>query len=1088
MAVSQAQIVDLLYKQAFGVTKTDTATNKSPSNENIPSPLLLRGDTLWTQANQIPGTAAATAGIVQAYVGVNAVQCTADNTTVPIGGIYPTWLTSLTYWIPSEFGSTYTAQVWIDNPGVSDPTATGTQIFAAGSGGTGQYYYNYQSGVLNFIGETIPAGLTAGKVLYIVGYRYIGLLGVTNLPSGTSIGNISISGSTISSKSGTNANITITPDGTGVVVFTKDISSTANISAGNLSLTGNANITGNISANYLSGNGSGITGVTASSADKLSNGNSTVNVLSNGNVTFNIANTANGNVPISNVVVVSSNGINVAGTLTVTGNINGANVNGNISGNISGNVTISGPNTGVVFNDSNLANSSYGFTFDKTSNIANIANTLNIGNVLNVTGAINAFSTLSLTGNISLGNLYENQITNLSNSSLQISGGYNNASGQLTLYTGSATDSATIILSASSNSIATQADLFTFNNRANNQVLLTISNSATSATNFSTGTLVANGGIGANGNVYANGTINATGNITASALISPTLTSNSTTLTLSAASGGDNNVILVPGGSNGAVSVSSKKIVNLATPTLDYDAATKLYVDTVAQGLHVHAPANLATATTLASTLGIAPGNVAYYNGASGVGATLTFTGNTLTSLDGNAVTSGMRLLIKNEANAVWNGVYSIGANASLITRAVGEDTDGEMNGGDFIFVTTGAVYADTGWVQTTDNVVIGTSNIVWNQFSGSGTYTANNSAGLVLIGTQFNAKVDGNINPTTAFDSNGNIYVPAGAAFTTPNIGAATGTSVSVSAGVTANTLTANLTLSVTGNANVGNLGTTGLITASGNVTGGNLITSGIVTATGNGTFGNISTTGSGGNISGANVVSANTFSGNLLATTANISGNTITSNLTVNLAIEGNIANFSGNITSNLLMTANTVKVTSLNTANAIVYTDSTGNLKQNANLTFSGTELTVTGTANISGTATVGNLSTSGNLSANVYTANTVGIGNTTITANTVTTNLATANQTIATFQLTGSNVTGIEFLVKGIDSVSATAKYSVATVLAVTDGANVDYTIYSTVRIGTTTGSLAVNIVSGNVALQVTPSSSNATVWTTQIRTI
>jgi len=1091
MAVSQAQIVDLLYKQAFGVTKTDTATNKSPSNENIPSPLLLRGDTLWTQANQIPGTAAATAGIVQAYTGVNAVECTADNTTVPIGGIYPTWLTSLTYWIPSEFGSTYTAQVWIDNPGAANPTLTGTQIFAAGSGGTGQYYYNYQSGVLNFIGETIPAGLTSGKVLYIVGYRYIGLLGVTNLPSGTNIGNISITGSTISSMSGSNANITITPDGTGVVVFTKDISSTANISANNMSLTGNANITGNISANYITGNGSGLTGVTATSADKLSNGNSTVNVLANGNVTFNIANTANGNVPISNVLVVSSNGINVAGTLTVTGNINGANVNGNISGNISGNVTISGPNTGVVFNDSNLANSSYGFTFDKTSNIANIANTLNIGNVLTVNGAINAFSTLSLTGNISLGNLYENQITNLSNSTLQISGGYNNASGILNLFTGSATDSAKIILSAASNSIATQADLFTFNNRANNQVLLTISNSSTSATNFSTGALVTNGGIGANGNVYANGTINATGNITASALISPTLTSNSTTLTLSAAAGGDNNVILVPAGANGAVSVSSKKIVNLATPTLDYDAATKKYVDDVSQGLNIHDAAMAATTNNLATLTG---GTITYNNGTAGVGANLVLTGSPTANFtsanvfDGNVTLSATnRLLVKNETNAAYNGIYVV-SNATVLTRADDYNTVPEIEAGDFVFVTGGTTYDNTGWVQTSTVVIVGTDPIEFTQFSGAGTYTANNSAGLVLVGSQFNAKVDGNINPTTAFDSNGNIYVPAGAAFTTPNIGAATGTSVSVTAGVTANTLTANLTLSVTGNANVGNLGTAGLILASGNVTGGNLITSGIVTATGNGTFGNISTTGSGGNISGANVVSANTFSGNLLATTANISGNTITSNLTVNLAFSGNTANFSGNVTSNGLTTSNTVTVTSLNTANSIVYTDSNGNLKQSANLTFSGTELTVTGSANISGNVSVGNLSTTGNLSVNAFTANRLSIGNTAITANTVTTSAITANQTIATFQLTGSNVTGIEFLVKGVDTVSLSNKYSVATVLAVTDGTDVDYTIYSTVRIGTTTGSLAVNIVSGNVALQVTPSTSAATVWTTQIRTI
>jgi len=1049
MAVSQAQIVDLLYKQAFGVTKTDTATNKSPSNESIPSPLLLRGDTLWTQANQIPGTAAATAGIVQAYTGTSAVQCTADNTTVPIGGVYPTWKTSLTYWIPSEFGSTYTAQVWIDNPGVANPTATGTQIFAAGSGGTGQYYYNYQSGVLNFIGETIPAALTSGKVLYIVGYRYVGLTGVTNLPSGTNIGNISISGSTISSKAGSNANITVSPDGTGIIKFTADLEST-----------------GNLTANYFSGNGAGLTGVTASSSDNLSNGNTSVTVFSNSNVTFNIANTSNGNVPISNVLVVYNEGISVLGNITASGNINGAYINGNISGNISGNIVIPGSNTGVVFNDDGNANSSLAFTFDKTSNTANISNTLNIGNLLTVTGAINAFSTLNLTGNISLGNLYENQIRNLSNSSLQITGGAGNASGLLTLYTGVAGTSAKISLSAASNSITTEADSFTFYNRANTVTLITISNTSTVSTSTSTGALVANGGVGVSGNLFVGGMINTPSNVTAGSLLSQSLTSNTTTLTLSAASGGDNNVILVPGGTLGAVSVSSKKIVNLATPTLDYDAATKLYVDTVAQGLHVHAPANLATATTLASTLGIAPGNVAYLNGASGVGATLTFTGNTLTSLDGNAVTSGMRLLIKNEANAVWNGVYSIGSNASLITRAVGEDTDGEMNGGDFIFVTTGAVYADTGWVQTTDNVVIGTSNIVWNQFSGVGSYTANNSAGLYLIGSQFNVKVDANSNPTTAFDSNGNIYVPAGAAFTTPNIGAATGTSVTVTAGVTANTLTANLTLDVTGNANVGNLGTAGLIIATGNITGGNITTGGEVVATGNGTFGNISTTGSGGNITGANVVSANTFTA-----TANVSaGNLITTGIlsVTGNANVGNIGTMNGTFTGNISVTG-TANVGNLTTTGY-------GNIGN----------LNVTGTGNITGNLSVGNLNTTGSL-----TASKLALGNTAVTASTVTTSSTGANQTIATYEITGTAVTGIEFLVKGVDA-AAPGKYSVATVLAVTDGNiannNVDYTIYGTVRIGTSTGSLAVNIASGNLALQVTPSSSNSTVWTTQIRTI
>ena len=329
MAVSQAQIVDLLYKEAFGVTKTDTATNKSPSNESIPSPSLIRGDTQWTQSDQIPATAAALAGVVQAYTGASAVQTVADNTTVPIGGIYPTWKTNLIYWIPSEFGATYNVQVWIDSPGVANPTSTGTQIFADGSGGTGQYYYNYQSGVLNFIGETIPAALTSGKVLYIVGYRYIGLVGVTNLPSDTTIGNLNINGTTIISTTA-NSNIILTPNGSGIV----------QVSSG---LTSNANIT----ATFFIGNGSQLTGVAASNA--VSAGTVTAsaqpNITSVGtlvslDVTGNI--TA-GNANLGNLVTANF----LSGSGNLLSNIQGSNVTGNVTSavtanfaNYAGNVTV----------------------------------------------------------------------------------------------------------------------------------------------------------------------------------------------------------------------------------------------------------------------------------------------------------------------------------------------------------------------------------------------------------------------------------------------------------------------------------------------------------------------------------------------------------------------------------------------------------------------------------------------------------------------------------------------------------------------------------------------------------------------------
>jgi len=56
------------------------------------------------------------------------------------------------------------------------------------------------------------------------------------------------------------------------------------------------------------------------------------------------------------------------------------------------------------------------------------------------------------------------------------------------------------------------------------------------------------------------------------------------------------------------------------------------------------------------------------------------------------------------------------------------------------------------------------------------------------------------------------------------------------------------------------------------------------------------------------------------------------------------------------------------------------------------------------------------------------------------------------------------------------------------LAVTDGTTADYSIYGTTQIGGYTGSLAVNVTGGYLRLQVTPASSNSTVWVTQARTI
>jgi len=284
MAISQAQYIDLLVKKLFGVAKTDTNPPKAPSNESIASPPLLRGDIVWTQSDQIPATAQIVSGITQSYLGGSSIQCTADPTVGLIGGVNPTWLTGLTDWIPSEFGSTWLVKIYAGPPSAANIQATGTQLFAAGSGGTGEYFFDNQAGLLNFIGNTIPASLTSGNVIYVAGYRYIGLKGVTNLPGNTTIGNLAINGNTITSTLA-NGNITLAANGTGVV-----------------------NVTGNVSATYYFGNGSQLTGI-------ISGGNT-------GNITFDNT-TISSNVANANIII-QANGVgnvNLGSSVSVTGNV-----------------------------------------------------------------------------------------------------------------------------------------------------------------------------------------------------------------------------------------------------------------------------------------------------------------------------------------------------------------------------------------------------------------------------------------------------------------------------------------------------------------------------------------------------------------------------------------------------------------------------------------------------------------------------------------------------------------------------------------------------------------------------------------------
>jgi hypothetical protein len=157
-----------------------------------------------------------------------------------------------------------------------------------------------------------------------------------------------------------------------------------------------------------------------------------------------------------------------------------------------------------------------------------------------------------------------------------------------------------------------------------------------------------------------------------------------------------------------------------ANPTANLGLATKQYVDAVTASQNFHAPVVAASTTNL---------GVTYNNGSSGVGATLTAdTLRAFNTLDGQAVSVGDRVLIKNQSNQIQNGVYTLtnngsaGVTAWILTRGTDEDNSpsGEMRNGDILFCSGGTVNSGITFVNaSTDNpIVIGTSNIVYSEFS----------------------------------------------------------------------------------------------------------------------------------------------------------------------------------------------------------------------------------------------------------------------------------------------------------------------------------------------------------------------------------
>jgi hypothetical protein len=137
---------------------------------------------------------------------------------------------------------------------------------------------------------------------------------------------------------------------------------------------------------------------------------------------------------------------------------------------------------------------------------------------------------------------------------------------------------------------------------------------------------------------------------------------------------------------------------------------------------------NPAVAVQAATTSASNTSTYTYNNGVAGVGATFTAGSNNVAlTVDGYTFTAlGQRLLVKNDTQSpsgAFNGVYYVTQLQTsllpvILTRALDYDQPSDINNTGAIPVINGTVNAATTWIQTAQVVTVGTTPLVYVQFS----------------------------------------------------------------------------------------------------------------------------------------------------------------------------------------------------------------------------------------------------------------------------------------------------------------------------------------------------------------------------------
>ena len=157
---------------------------------------------------------------------------------------------------------------------------------------------------------------------------------------------------------------------------------------------------------------------------------------------------------------------------------------------------------------------------------------------------------------------------------------------------------------------------------------------------------------------------------------------------------------------NGKLSLTGGTLTGFLTlhadPTSALHAATKQYVDSLLNGVRWKQP--VLAASTANVTIATAPA-----------------------TLDGVTLTSGDRVLLKDQSTTSQNGIYVFNGTGNALTRATDFDAISpidEINAA-AVIVRQGTVNADRGYVETAEVVTVGTDPISFVQFTSSGSIVA---------------------------------------------------------------------------------------------------------------------------------------------------------------------------------------------------------------------------------------------------------------------------------------------------------------------------------------------------------------------------